>query len=133
MKISRRDFLLLTAGLATAGCQSIEGDSHSSAGKINAGYAADYAKDGVYSRFRDVGFFIVRKDGNLFAISSYCTHRKCKLTAESDNTFYCPCHGSTFDASGHVTKGPARLDLPLLPSSPNDQGQLMVSLQPQPR
>ncbi len=127
MKMTRRDFLLLTAGLATAGCQSIESDS--TAGKIiNAGYAADYTKDGVYSRFRDVGFFIVRKDGNLFAISSYCTHRKCKLTAESDNTFYCPCHGSTFDADGHVTKGPARLDLPLIPATPNDQGQLMVSL-----
>jgi len=69
---------------------------------INAGPAAKYAADGVYSRHRDMGFFIVRKGEKLFAISSYCTHRKCKLAAESDRSFYCPCHGSTFDPDGHV-------------------------------
>ena len=48
-------------------------------------------------------FFIVRKGASLFALSAICTHRHCKLEAEADKTFYCPCHGSTFDPEGKVT------------------------------
>ena len=95
---------------------------------INAGPAGDYAADGVYSRFRDEGFFVIRKGEKLFALSAFCTHRKCKLTAESDRSFYCKCHGSTFDPGGKVTKGPAKIDLPMLPVFPNENGQLLVKV-----
>jgi Rieske Fe-S protein len=130
MHINRRHFLFLTAGVATAGCQSVEsgGPSVARPKTINAGPASHYAADGVYSRYRDVGFFIVRKGDKLFALSSYCTHRKCKLAAEANRSFYCPCHGSTFDPDGHVTKGPARVDLPVFSISSGDQGQLLVQL-----
>jgi Rieske Fe-S protein len=131
MFMNRRHFLFLTAGLATAGCQSTGSNGPSSAlpQTINAGSASQYAADGIYSRYRDLGFFIVRQGDKLFALSSYCTHRKCKLTAESDRTFLCPCHGSTFSADGHVTKGPAKLDLPIYSTSSNEQGQLLVQRQ----
>ncbi len=132
MKISRRDFLLLTAGLAAgAGCQAINdsGSPNLSEGQVlNAGPASDYAGDGVYSRFRDQGVFIVRQGDKLFALSAICTHRKCKLAAEPNHSFYCRCHGSTFDPAGHVTKGPARRDLPQFSTSVDDQGQLLVTI-----
>jgi Rieske Fe-S protein len=130
MILNRRQFLLLTAGLAT-GCQAVNdgGNSPVSTGRqINAGPAGNYAADGVYANFRDWGFFIIRRGDRLFALSAICTHRRCKLNAEPDHSFYCKCHGSTFDAAGHVTQGPARLDLPILPASTNGQGQLIVTL-----
>jgi Rieske Fe-S protein len=127
MTINRRQFLLLTAGLA-AGCQSTGGGNSGQTKTVNLGVANRYAADGVYSRYRDVGFFVIRQGDKLFAISSYCTHRKCKLSAEADRSFYCPCHGSTFDSNGHVTKGPARLDLPVFSIASNAQGELVVQM-----
>jgi Rieske Fe-S protein len=131
MFMNRRHFLFLTAGLATAGCQSTgsSGPSASLPKTLNVGSASQYAHDGVYARYRDLGVFIIRQGDKLFALSSYCTHRKCKLTAESDHTFYCPCHGSTFSADGHVTEGPAKRDLPVFSIASNDQDQLIVQTQ----
>jgi len=129
MQIDRRTFLYLSATLA-AGCVA-PGDADPSGGGakriVNAGPAAQFSADGVYTRFRELGFFIVRRGPDLFALSAVCTHRKCKLHAEPDKTFYCPCHGSTFDANGHVTTGPARRDLPVLAASIDENGRLLVS------
>jgi Rieske Fe-S protein len=130
MIISRREFLLLTAGLV-AGCQAVNEDRSSAAGKtraVNAGRASNYSADGIYNNFRDQGFFVIRRGDKLFALSAICTHRKCKLTAEPDRSFYCQCHGSTFDPAGHVTKGPARRDLPTLPTYTDEHGQLVVEV-----
>ena len=114
-----------------AGCAA-PGGANFSSGKpervVNAGPAAQYLADGVYARYRDLGFFIVRRGANLFALSAICTHRHCKLDAETDKTFYCPCHGSTFDADGKVTEGPARRDLPVFEISTNEKGELLVKI-----
>ena len=77
--------------------------------------------------FRKQGFFLVRKGGSLTALSAWCTHRRCKLDAEPDHTFYCPCHGSTFDTVGHVTEGPARRDLPVF-AVRTEGGRVLVTL-----
>lgn len=130
MKINRRQFLLLTAGLA-AGCQTVNDNESSAASEkriVNAGSTSSYAADGVYSNFRNEGFFVIRQSGKLFALSAICTHRNCKLTAEPDCSFYCKCHGSTFDPAGHVTRGPARRDLPVLSAVTDENGQLLVKL-----
>jgi len=95
---------------------------------VNAGPVGNYATDGVYSAFRNQGFFIVRRGEKLFALSAICTHRKCKLDPEPDRSFHCPCHGSTFDANGHVTGGPAPRDLPVLATSINGSGQMLVTV-----
>jgi Rieske Fe-S protein len=129
--MNRKQFLLLTAAAAT-GCETTDGGGGPVAGRqprmMDAGPAGNYATDGVYETFRHLGFFIVRKGGNLSAISAICTHRRCKLEAEPDRSFYCPCHGSTFDPAGKVTKGPATRDLPILPWVRNDAGHLIVTL-----
>ena len=115
-----------------AGCASTPGGTDlSSNGQehtVNVGPSSQYLKDAVYTRYRDVGFFIVRQGGRLFALSAICTHRKCKLDAEADKTFYCPCHDSTFNPDGHVTGGPARRDLPVYEISTNEKGELLVKI-----
>ena len=135
MNISRRQFLILTAGTgAIAGCQSE--DSGGQAAKpgpermVNAGPVTGYAADGVYAGFRDLGFFVVRKRENLFAVSAICTHKKCKLNAQPDHSFYCKCHGSAFDPDGKVTKGPAKRNLPVFTTTVDEQGQLLVRISP---
>jgi Rieske Fe-S protein len=129
--MNRRTFLFLGAAFA-AGCATTpDGLNSSSTGRervVDAGPAGQYLKDGVYARYRDLGFFIVRRGASLTAISSICTHRRCKLEAEADRTFSCPCHGSTFDAEGHVTEGPARRDLPVFEVVMDDKGNVLVTM-----
>jgi Rieske Fe-S protein len=130
MHVSRRTFLLWSAAFA-AGCAAPGGSNFSFGDQektINAGPAGQYLADGVYPRFRDLGFFLVRRGAKLFALSSICTHKKCKLDADVDKTFYCPCHGSTFDVDGKVTEGPARRDLPVFDISTNEKGELLVKI-----
>ena len=73
---------------------------------------------------------VANLNGQYYAIGNTCTHAGCML---SDGTLNgekvrCPCHGSTFDAAGHVTEGPAKRDLPMLPSYTNEQGQFIVNI-----
>ena len=129
MKLSRREFLLLSAGLA-AGCSSPSRSGNPSATTervVNAGSVKNYLADGVYANFSAQGFFLVRRGGNFFALAAICTHRACRLTAEHDRSFSCPCHGSTFDANGKVTQGPARRDLPGFPVT-LENGELLVKI-----
>ncbi len=96
--------MFLAASAALAGCQTTGGAGGATATRVvDAGSTGKYATDGVYSVIatRD---FLIRNRGKLTAISAICTHRKCKLDAEPDRTFYCPCHGSTFDPMGKVTE-----------------------------
>lgn len=130
MYVNRRTFLLLGAAFA-AGCAAPGGVPFSAGGRervVNAGPAGQYLPDGVYARYRELGFFIVRRGANLFAVSAICTHRNCKLDAETDKTFSCPCHGSTFDADGKVTHGPARRNLPVYGISTDEKGNLLVNI-----
>jgi Rieske Fe-S protein len=132
MEISRREFLKLsaaTAVVATCDCSAMAADGSSRVGGlVDAGPVSNFAKDGVYSNFRELGFFVIRKDGKLFALSSICTHRKTQLKAEPDCSFYCKRHGSTFAPDGHVTSGPATRDLPTLTTSVNGAGHLLVGV-----
>jgi Rieske Fe-S protein len=127
MNINRRQFLFLTAGVV-AGCKTGDNFTATGARTVNAGAVSKFAADGVYNNFRDQGFFIIRQGDKLFALSAICTHRKCKLTAEPDRSFYCPCHGSTFNPNGKVTSAPARRDLLVLSTIPNEQGELVVNM-----
>jgi Rieske Fe-S protein len=127
---NRRQFLVL-ATATVAGCKAAVapgGGGLRPEKVVDAGPAGDYAADGVYNRFLDRGFFVVRSGDKLFVLSSFCTHRRCKLTAEPDHSFYCKCHGSEFDPEGKVKKGPARRDLPLLHSEIDSQGRLRVTV-----
>ena len=130
--MNRKRFLkLAVVTLAAAGCESLSPVNRVAGAQggrvIDAGPASGYAADGVYEGFRRQGFFLVRKQGKLSAISSYCTHRQCKLDAEPDHSFSCPCHGSTFDAMGKVTAGPAKINLPECPLVIDARGHVLVT------
>jgi len=128
--LNRRQFLMLAAAVVTS-AKTVEGrnptETHAEQ-MVDAGPISNYTSDGLYDAYRDLGFFLVRKGAKLVALSSFCTHRKCKLTAERDHSFYCKCHGSTFDSSGKVTEGPANRDLPTLPTVTNERGHLLVRI-----
>ena len=56
MNLTRREFLLLSAGMV-AGCKTVDGSpTASQEHMVNAGPVADYAADGVYGNFRDQCF-----------------------------------------------------------------------------
>ena len=124
--INRRHFLTLAVA-AIAAPTAVEGNPVADR-LVDAGPVSNYAVEGLYSGFRDQGFFLVRKGAQLLALSAACTHRKCKLTAKPDRSFYCKCHGSQFDPGGKVTEGPAKRDLPILSTIVNDRGHLLVKI-----
>jgi Rieske Fe-S protein len=131
--MNRKQFLLLTAAaVSAASCESVNpGGAPAASGTgrtIDAGPGSNYPGAGPYANFHEQGFFLARKEGKLIAFSSYCTHRHCKLEAEADHSFYCPCHGSTFDPGGKVTAGPAVRDLPQLPLSIDARGHVLVTV-----
>src|ERR1700747_186118 len=123
-RIDRRDFRLLAAAAVAAPKAGRCGLAAERL--VDAGPLSDYASDGAYDGFRDQGFFVIRSGAKLIALSAYCTHRKCKLRAESYHSFRWNCHGSTFDPNGKVTEGPARRDLPALPTIASPKGHLLV-------
>jgi len=127
--INRREFLVLAATAAVAAAGSTAAAAVTPAERlVDAGPASHYAKDGIYTNFRDHGFFLIRSNGKLVAYSSICTHRACKITAKPDHSFYCPCHGSTFAPDGKVTHGPAKRNLPSYTISTNKAGHLIVKV-----
>ncbi|MDH5229035.1 MAG: ubiquinol-cytochrome c reductase iron-sulfur subunit [Gammaproteobacteria bacterium] len=53
------------------------------------------------------------KDPNWLVVVGLCTHLGC-VPQRKDQGWFCPCHGSVYDNSGRILKGPAprNLDLP---------------------
>jgi len=137
MSTTRREFVALSitavAGTCVSGCVQTDQRAGGQRGDpavgspVDVGPASLYANDGVYSAFREKGFFLVRDQAQLLAISSVCTHRGCKVDPPKEGIFHCPCHGSKFDTNGHVVRGPATRDLPRLAISENADGHLLVS------
>jgi arsenite oxidase small subunit len=69
-----------------------------------------------------------RSDGNLAAFSLLCTHVCCETTYEaSSSIFYCPCHGSEFDSSGNVIRGPASSPLPTITLTVDNSGNVYAA------
>jgi Rieske Fe-S protein len=128
--IKRREFLVLAAAALASSKTVLAGTVPTAERVVDLGPAGNFANDGVYATFENQGFFVVRKGSQLFALSAFCTHRRCKVATESDHSFYCRCHGSAFDPNGKVTEGPAKRDLPQLSVVVNDKGHLLVKVPP---
>lgn len=62
-------------------------------------------------------------DGQFKAFSGRCPHQGCPVTEVLENTIFCNCHGSTFDAeTGDRMEGPAPVGLtPVAISVEGDQ------------
>jgi Rieske Fe-S protein len=141
MKLTRRQFMVIVAAVS-AGCdRSADQRKPTSATTptsrpdepttkiseaVDAGAIGDFPPNTVSDVFRDQGFFVIHRDQKVLALSSVCTHKGCKVRLAKDQSFYCKCHGSTFDADGHVTKGPATRDLPRLMVATDDRNHVFV-------
>ncbi|MEB3336806.1 MAG: cytochrome b6-f complex iron-sulfur subunit [Leptolyngbyaceae bacterium] len=64
----------------------------------------------------DPTYIVVQEDQTLadYGINAVCTHLGCVVPwNKSENKFICPCHGSQYDSTGKVVRGPAPLSLAL--------------------
>merc|ERR1719316_546540 len=71
----------------------------------------------------DPSYLIVTSDKTLetYAINAVCTHLGCVVPwVPAANQFQCPCHGSQYDNTGKVVRGPAPLSLALAHVESND-------------
>lgn len=64
----------------------------------------------------DAHYLIVQEDNSLreYALNAVCTHLGCVVPwNRAANKYICPCHGSQYDTTGKVIRGPAPLSLAL--------------------
>ncbi len=64
----------------------------------------------------DPTYLVVEGENTIasYGINAVCTHLGCVVPWNgSENKFICPCHGSQYDATGKVVRGPAPLSLAL--------------------
>ncbi|MDD5144702.1 MAG: Rieske 2Fe-2S domain-containing protein [Candidatus Pacebacteria bacterium] len=60
---------------------------------------------------RKVGVF-KDQQGKIHAVSTTCTHMGCTLNwNNAEESWDCPCHGSSFSCDGKLIHGPAAIDL----------------------
>lgn len=71
----------------------------------------------------DPTYIVVENDGNIanYGINAVCTHLGCVVPWNvNENKFMCPCHGSQYDSTGKVVRGPAPLSLALVHADVSD-------------
>ena len=66
---------------------------------------ADIPEGGALA-YRESRVVVVKERGQVYALSLVCTHLGCTVSVGPDG-IACPCHGSLFDRSGNVLRGPA--------------------------
>ena len=68
------------------------------------------------------------KDPAWLVVLGICTHLGCVPIANSGEYggYFCPCHGSHYDASGRIRKRPAPLNLEVPQHSFTDEGKLLI-------
>ncbi|MGL4884232.1 MAG: cytochrome b6-f complex iron-sulfur subunit [Waterburya sp.] len=71
----------------------------------------------------DPTYVVIEGDSTLrnYGINAVCTHLGCVVPWNaSENKFKCPCHGSQYDETGKVVRGPAPLSLALVHAEEKD-------------
>jgi nitrite reductase/ring-hydroxylating ferredoxin subunit len=111
--LSRRDLLSLAGasagvmmvGAALPACGNPKGSPPT--GPVTVGNMSALAVGTMHV----MGNVVVAQDaGGVYAMSAVCTHAGCLLDDGAGTVasgLSCPCHGSTFDGDGAVTRGPA--------------------------
>jgi len=115
---TRRCFLKVVASGAALGaglgCSS-DPASPEVFGDVSAGNITDLPI-GTLKAIDKAPAYIGRDDAGLYAMTATCTHDGCDMISDGSigadvKSVNCACHGSHFDANGHVTSGPAKGDL----------------------
>ncbi|GAB5030988.1 cytochrome b6-f complex iron-sulfur subunit, partial [Nannochloropsis oceanica] len=85
----------------------------------------------VHGLSGDPTYLIVKEDKTIekYAVNAICTHLGCIVPwNKAQNKFMCPCHGSQYDKTGKVVRGPAPLSLAL--AHVNEEDKKVVVLTP---
>ncbi|MEO1748601.1 MAG: ubiquinol-cytochrome c reductase iron-sulfur subunit, partial [Pseudomonadota bacterium] len=81
--------------------------------------AAEGLGEGDMKDFTPVPDRIGGPDGNTTwaIVAANCTHLGCvpNIVDSAPEGWFCPCHGSVFDMTGRILRGPAASNLPLPP------------------
>lgn len=137
-KLNRREFAILSAKVVLSGSLLtllLEGcgdaivnapaETEEPLAKIAATTFAMDLNAAQYAALKKVGgavrvtvngakLIVTRVSASSYAaFSSTCTHAGCQVSLpNASGVIVCPCHGSKFDSSGKLLRGPARRDLP---------------------
>lgn len=106
--LDRRVFIRagVAGGVALTTLPACGGDGDTNTeptGPISAGNVSGIAEGSLRALS---GVILGRDAGGLYAMTATCTHQGCAVRV-SGTSISCPCHGSSFDAVGAVTHGPA--------------------------
>lgn len=133
--LNRREFVIgasaVCAGMCLT-CGTAEAQSRPSppkfTGTLAVGNIKDYPKDSLSDKFKAKGCFIGHENGEIYALSTLCTHKNVALDLKPDKSgFHCKAHGSDFTEFGTVDKGPAKRSLQRYAIKADDKGELTVN------
>ncbi|MFW6359111.1 MAG: cytochrome b6-f complex iron-sulfur subunit [Chroococcales cyanobacterium] len=78
----------------------------------------------------DPTYIIISEDKTIeeYGLNAVCTHLGCVVPWNaSENKFICPCHGSQYDKTGKVVRGPAPLSLALVHADVTEDDKVLLS------
>ena len=78
----------------------------------------------------DPTYVVVTEDEEIasYGLNAVCTHLGCVVPWNaSEEKFICPCHGSQYDATGKVVRGPAPLSLALVNVKVNQDDKILFT------
>lgn len=137
MNVDRRAFLGIAAsaaaGAALSSCASLAAVSVAPVdGVVRLPLARHptLTQPGGFLRLRLPGssqqlYVLALDDGEYTAVSPICTHLGCTVDVSGAHLI-CPCHGSTYDRSGSVLRGPAERALRRFPATVTPEGDLVI-------
>lgn len=127
--MKRREFLTMSVVAACAACGGCphvaRAVDRASTKPVDVGLLCELPDEKVLDKWSGEGFFLVRRDKKLYALSSQCTHKRVQLTLKGVQ-LKCPKHGSVFETTGELIKGPAKTPLARYAISTDDRGHVMV-------
>ena len=137
MNVDRRTFLgaaaLAAAGAALSSCASVASlpvVPVNGAVRLPLGQHPTLQQPGGLLRLRHESqqIYVLSLDsGDYAALSPICTHLGCTVEVAGAQLI-CPCHGSTYDRSGRVLRGPAERALRRFPTSVTPEGELVIEV-----
>ena len=116
--MDRKDFLVKTCAACGVGATLAFIDSCSKTSLVNftidLSNSANSALLQVGGYVIQNGVFVQKTSAGYVALSQTCTHQGCTVSYSggSSGSFYCPCHGGTYNINGTVTGGPPPSPLP---------------------
>jgi cytochrome b6-f complex iron-sulfur subunit len=142
MSMDRRTFVELTAAMlasaALPGCASVaitRVAPRDGAVRLSIRNFPQLGQLGGYLKIHPEGaatpiYVLALQDGQYAAVSPICTHLGCTVNIEGVH-LVCPCHGSTYDRSGHVLRGPAERPLSRFPTTISED-EVVIQLEGKP-